>query len=84
MNCMTFKDNYNISYILHQIYYNNKECIGFSFMPLEQARYITPYHLKDENEFNLVKRCLVNLIINNKLFYQNVDMSTISYNQIII
>lgn len=84
MNCMTFKDKYNISYILRQVCYNNKECIGCSFMQFEQARYITPYHLKDENEFNVVKQWLINLIINNKLFYQNVDMSTISYKQIII
>lgn len=85
MNYMTFKDKDNISYVLYQVYYNNKECINCYFISLEQARYnILPYNLKDENEFNVVKQWLISFIINSKLFYQNVDMSTISYNQIII
>lgn len=84
MNYITFKDEDNISYVLSNVYYNkNKKCINCSFISLEQARYnIGLYNLKNENEFNLVKQWLINLIINNKLFYQNVDMSTISYNQI--
>ena len=85
MNYMTFKDKDNISYVLYQVYYNNKECINCYFISLEQATYnILPYNLKDENEFNVVKQWLISFIINSKLFYQNVDMSTISYNQIII
>ena len=80
MNYMTFKDKDNISYVLYQVYYNNKECINCYFISLEQAMYnILPYNLKDENEFNVVKQWLISFIINNKLFYQNVDMSTISY-----
>lgn len=83
MNYMTFKENNNITFVLTQVYYNNdNECIGCSFTLLYQTIYNRePYNLKDENEFNIVKRCLINSIINNKLFYQNIDMSTISYNQ---
>ena len=80
---MTFKIDNNITFVLNQVYYNDdKECIGCSFTLLNQLIYYRePYNLKDEKEFNVVKRCLINSIINNKLFYQNIDMSTISYNQ---
>lgn len=83
MNYMTFKENNNITFVLTQIYYNSdNECIGCSFTLLYQTIYCRePYNLKDENEFNIVKRYLINSIINNKLFYQDIDMSTISYNQ---
>lgn len=81
MNYMTFKDEDNFSYVLSNVYYNkNKKCIGLSFSILGQTRYnILPYNLKDKNEFNVVKQWLISFIINSKVFYQNVDMSTISY-----
>ena len=81
MNYMTFKDEDNFSYVLSNVCYNkNKKCIGLSFSMLGQTRYnILPYNLKDENEFNVVKQWLISFIINSKVFYQNVDMSTISY-----
>lgn len=81
MNYMTFKDEDNFSYVLSNVYYNkDKKCIGLSFSILGQTRYnILPYHLKDKNEFNVVKQWLISFIINSKVFYQNVDMSTISY-----
>lgn len=78
MNYMTFKDEDNFSYVLSNVYYNynkNKKCIGLSFSILGLTRYnILPYNLKDKNEFNVVKQRLISFIINNKVFYQNVDM----------